>query len=178
MNEFRSITCCIDTRKLPDSFVGREIDRRFLNELPPEVDPCGENGEFHSFAFAGPLFAHEIPVRTRRKRSAGIPFCFAICYQSEMTTNSRSGLSKMTKSRFLLLAMIIAAAVSVRLIPYVLGAMGLTDVHQFTGFLWNFSPIMALFLFTGARFPDVAGRRGPWRPCCSAMWQSVCFWET
>ncbi len=60
----------------------------------------------------------------------------------------------MTKSRFLLLAMIIAAAVSVRLIPYVLGAMGLTDVHQFTGFLWNFSPIMALFLFTGARFPE------------------------
>ncbi len=62
--EFRSITCCIDTRKLCDSFVGREIDRRFLNELPPEVDPCGENGEFHSFACAGPLFAHEIRVRT------------------------------------------------------------------------------------------------------------------
>jgi uncharacterized protein (TIGR00290 family) len=63
-HEFRSITCCIDTRKLPDSFVGRQIDRQFLNELPAEVDPCGENGEFHSFACAGPLFAHEIPVRT------------------------------------------------------------------------------------------------------------------
>jgi hypothetical protein len=68
--------------------------------------------------------------------------------------NSHSGLSKMTKSRFLLLAIIIAAAVCIRLIPYVLGALGLTDVRQFAGFLWNFSPIMALYLFTGARFPE------------------------
>ena len=61
---FRSITCCIDTRKLDDSFVGREIDRRFLSELPAGVDPCGENGEFHSYACAGPLFDNEISVRT------------------------------------------------------------------------------------------------------------------
>jgi uncharacterized protein (TIGR00290 family) len=60
---FRSITCCIDTRKLDDSFVGREIDRQFLSELPAGVDPCGENGEFHSYVCAGPLFAEEIPVR-------------------------------------------------------------------------------------------------------------------
>jgi diphthamide synthase (EF-2-diphthine--ammonia ligase) len=60
---FRSITCCIDTRKLDDSFVGREIDRRFLDELPAGVDPCGENGEFHSYTCAGPLFDREIPVR-------------------------------------------------------------------------------------------------------------------
>ena len=63
-HEFRSITCCIDTRKLGDSFVGRQIDRQFLNELPPDVDPCGENGEFHSFACAGPVFAREIRIRT------------------------------------------------------------------------------------------------------------------
>lgn len=60
---FRSITCCIDTRKLDDSFVGREIDRRFLSELPMGVDPCGENGEFHSYTCAGPLFNCEISVR-------------------------------------------------------------------------------------------------------------------
>jgi len=60
---FRSITCCIDTTKLDDSFVGREINRRFLTELPAGVDPCGENGEFHSYTFAGPLFDHEISVR-------------------------------------------------------------------------------------------------------------------
>jgi uncharacterized protein (TIGR00290 family) len=60
---FRSITCCIDTRRLDDSFVGREIDRQFLNDLPAGVDPCGENGEFHSYTCAGPLFEREIPVR-------------------------------------------------------------------------------------------------------------------
>jgi uncharacterized protein (TIGR00290 family) len=59
---FRSITCCIDTRKLDDSFVGREIDRQFLDELPAGVDPCGENGEFHSYTCAGPMFADEISV--------------------------------------------------------------------------------------------------------------------
>jgi uncharacterized protein (TIGR00290 family) len=59
---FRSITCCIDTKKLDDSFVGREIDRQFLTDLPAGVDPCGENGEFHSYACAGPLFAEDIPV--------------------------------------------------------------------------------------------------------------------
>jgi len=61
---FRSITCCIDSRKLDDSFVGREIDRRFLSELPAGVDPCGENGEFHSYTCAGPVFDREISVRT------------------------------------------------------------------------------------------------------------------
>jgi uncharacterized protein (TIGR00290 family) len=61
---FRSITCCIDTRKLDDSFVGREIDRKFVRELPADVDPCGENGEFHSYNCAGPLFDREISVST------------------------------------------------------------------------------------------------------------------
>ena len=60
---FRSITCCIDTRKLDESFVGREIDRRFLDDLPAGVDPCGENGEFHSYTCSGPLFDREISVR-------------------------------------------------------------------------------------------------------------------
>ncbi len=60
---FRSVTCCIDTRRLDDSFVGREIDRQFLDDLPAGVDPCGENGEFHSYTCAAPLFDCEIPVR-------------------------------------------------------------------------------------------------------------------
>src|SRR5262245_18190952 len=50
--------------------------------------------------------------------------------------------------------MLITAAVSVRIIPYVLGALGLTDVRQFAGFLWNFSPISELFLFCGAHFSE------------------------
>ena len=73
---FRSITCCIDTRKLDDSFVGREIDRRFLSELPAGVDPCGENGEFHSYTCAGPLFDREISVRIgERLRRDSFLFC-------------------------------------------------------------------------------------------------------
>jgi uncharacterized protein (TIGR00290 family) len=53
---------CVDPRKLDRSFAGRIFDARFLVDLPGDVDPCGENGEFHSFAVAGPMFAHPVAV--------------------------------------------------------------------------------------------------------------------
>lgn len=53
---------CVDPRKLDRSFAGRAFDIQLLNDLPSDVDPCGENGEFHSFAFAGPMFTKEIAV--------------------------------------------------------------------------------------------------------------------
>jgi uncharacterized protein (TIGR00290 family) len=53
---------CVDPRKLNCKFVGRRFDAQMLSELPPDVDPCGENGEFHTFANAGPMFDREIPV--------------------------------------------------------------------------------------------------------------------
>ena len=53
---------CVDPRKLDRKFAGRRFDAQLLRELPTAVDPCGENGEFHTFASAGPMFAHEIPV--------------------------------------------------------------------------------------------------------------------
>ena len=53
---------CVDPRKLDRKFAGRRFDAQLLRELPAEVDPCGENGEFHTFANAGPMFAREIPV--------------------------------------------------------------------------------------------------------------------
>jgi diphthamide synthase (EF-2-diphthine--ammonia ligase) len=53
---------CIDPRKLDRSFSGRRFDASLLADLPPEVDPCGENGEFHTFACAGPMFREKIPV--------------------------------------------------------------------------------------------------------------------
>jgi diphthamide synthase (EF-2-diphthine--ammonia ligase) len=56
------LTCC-DPRKVPAEFAGREWDRTLLGELPEGVDPCGENGEFHSFCWAGPMFAREIRVK-------------------------------------------------------------------------------------------------------------------
>ena len=58
----RARITCIDPRHLPASFCGRIFDQNFLADLPPTVDPCGERGEFHSFAFEGPMFAEPIPV--------------------------------------------------------------------------------------------------------------------
>ena len=55
---------CIDPRRLDRSFAGRAFDRQLLGDLPAGVDPCGENGEFHSFAFAGPMFRTEITLKT------------------------------------------------------------------------------------------------------------------
>ncbi len=57
-------------------------------------------------------------------------------------------------SRFLPIAVMIVAPAAVRLMPYILGALGMGDVHDVTAFLWNFSPIAALFLFGGARLAD------------------------
>ena len=53
---FKAIVVSIDGSKLDRSFAGRELDMDFVNDLPAEVDPCGENGEFHSFVYAGPIF--------------------------------------------------------------------------------------------------------------------------
>jgi uncharacterized protein (TIGR00290 family) len=54
---------CVDPRRLSREFAGRRFDAQLLADLPPDVDPCGENGEFHSFACAGPMFRHAIHVR-------------------------------------------------------------------------------------------------------------------
>jgi diphthamide synthase (EF-2-diphthine--ammonia ligase) len=54
----------VDGAKLSRDFVGRRFDRAFLADLPPDVDACGENGEFHTFVFDGPLFRRPAPFRT------------------------------------------------------------------------------------------------------------------
>lgn len=61
---FKSVVVCVDTKQLDPSFCGREYDENFLQDLPPGVDPCGENGEFHTFCYDGPIFAK--PVRFSR----------------------------------------------------------------------------------------------------------------
>ena len=60
---FKSVITCVDSNVLDKSFVGREFDVQFLSELPHAVDPCGENGEFHSFVYDGPIFQEEISHR-------------------------------------------------------------------------------------------------------------------
>jgi uncharacterized protein (TIGR00290 family) len=58
---FKTITTCVNDKYLDKSFVGRIIDEDFLKDLPENVDPCGENGEFHTFVFDGPIFKNPIP---------------------------------------------------------------------------------------------------------------------
>jgi uncharacterized protein (TIGR00290 family) len=60
---FRAIAVCIDPRVLDSSFAGRELEESFFSDLPPGVDPCGENGEFHTFVFDGPIFRAPIHFR-------------------------------------------------------------------------------------------------------------------
>jgi uncharacterized protein (TIGR00290 family) len=57
---FRSIAVCVNPKVLDRSFAGRELDATFFADLPPQVDCCGENGEFHTFTFDGPIFKEAI----------------------------------------------------------------------------------------------------------------------
>jgi uncharacterized protein (TIGR00290 family) len=73
---FRAVTVCVDPKILDASFVGREIDEQFLAALPPEADPCGENGEFHSFVYDGPGFSAPVQFKLGEKvLRDGFHFC-------------------------------------------------------------------------------------------------------
>jgi uncharacterized protein (TIGR00290 family) len=61
---FKARVACVNAERLDSSFAGRLIDNEFLSQLPPGVDPCGENGEFHTFVFGGPCFKEEIKLNT------------------------------------------------------------------------------------------------------------------
>jgi uncharacterized protein (TIGR00290 family) len=60
----RARLTCVDPRQLAPGFAGREFDEALLADLPASVDPCGERGEFHSFAYAGPMFQRPVAIRT------------------------------------------------------------------------------------------------------------------
>jgi uncharacterized protein (TIGR00290 family) len=64
---FGTIICCVNDACLDQTAVGRQIDEEFIRALPPNVDPCGENGEFHSFAFAGPVFKEPVKFKVGEK---------------------------------------------------------------------------------------------------------------
>jgi len=73
---FRAVAVCIDGKILDKNFAGRELNREFFRDLPEGVDPCGENGEFHTFVFDGPIFREPVKCRTGEivKRD-GFIFC-------------------------------------------------------------------------------------------------------
>ena len=60
---FKAVIMCVDSNVLGKDFVGREYNEQFLAALPANVDPCGENGEFHSFVYDGPIFRERIPFK-------------------------------------------------------------------------------------------------------------------
>ena len=64
---FDSIICCVNDAYLDETALGRHIDADFIHWLPADVDPCGENGEFHSFAFAGPVFQQPLRIQIGEK---------------------------------------------------------------------------------------------------------------
>ena len=79
----RARVSCVDTRVLDASFAGREFDRHFLDELPPAIDPCGENGEFHTCVYAGPMFRTPMSIATG-DTVARDPFVWAELTKTEM----------------------------------------------------------------------------------------------
>lgn len=74
---FKAIITCVDTQVLPGEFTGRFFDPQFLTDLPGQIDPCGENGEFHSFVFDGPIFKERISFSVGEKvlRDGRFNFC-------------------------------------------------------------------------------------------------------
>lgn len=89
---FRSIAVCVNPKVLDRSFAGRELDASFFADLPAQVDCCGENGEFHTFAFSGPIFKE--PIRFRMgacvERDSFV-FCDLLMEKECQTYESASG---------------------------------------------------------------------------------------
>jgi uncharacterized protein (TIGR00290 family) len=73
---FQAVLCCVDTHVLGREFAGRLYNGQLLEALPPGVDPCGENGEFHSFVFAGPNLTRPVAFRTGECVLRDGRFCF------------------------------------------------------------------------------------------------------
>lgn len=73
---FEAVLVCVDPRRLDRSFAGRRFDAELLADLPPDVDPCGENGEFHTFVHAGPIFSAPITCQVGETvERDGFMFC-------------------------------------------------------------------------------------------------------
>ena len=78
----RARLSCIDAKVLDPAFAGREFDRKLLEDLPPKTDPCGENGEFHTFVYDGPMFRYPLRVAGGETRHVdGFVYADLIEYQ-------------------------------------------------------------------------------------------------
>ncbi|MFA5763892.1 MAG: diphthine--ammonia ligase [archaeon] len=79
-NKFKAILTCVDENHLSENFVGRYYDLKLLADLPKQIDPCGENGEFHSFVFEGPIFKNPLNIKKGKivKRDNRFWYCDVI----------------------------------------------------------------------------------------------------
>jgi len=85
----RATLVCVDPQKLAPEFAGRAFDEQLLADLPAGVDPCGENGEFHTCVHAGPMFRHEISVVTgERLQRDGFCYCDVLPEHQPVTSDS------------------------------------------------------------------------------------------
>ena len=73
---FRAVVVCVDTELLSREYAGREYNEDFVKDLPAEVDPCGENGEFHTFVYDGPIFSLPVQVQRGEKVLRDNRFCY------------------------------------------------------------------------------------------------------
>lgn len=83
---FKAMIICLNNNLLGEEFAGRVIDKKLIEDLPSNIDPCGENGEFHTFVFDGPIFKYPLPIQigpsTKRiypspkQGESGVPFLF------------------------------------------------------------------------------------------------------
>jgi len=81
----------VDPAKCPADLIGRDLDLDVVRRLPAAVDPCGENGEFHTFAYAGPMFQESIPIEAGG-RVLRDGFLFAdVLLRSQVTAHQSSG---------------------------------------------------------------------------------------
>ncbi len=91
---FHAIVVCVDPNQLDPSFCGREFDSEMLEDLPPDVDPCGENGEFHTFVYDGPIFRDPVAVvRGEVVRRDGFQFCDLLSPENADSTQRGKGVS-------------------------------------------------------------------------------------
>jgi uncharacterized protein (TIGR00290 family) len=95
---FKAIVTCIDGKKLEAGFAGRIIDESFLADLPTHVDPCGENGEFHTFVFAGPTFKNEVQFsRGEIVQREGFWFCDLVPQEGTRGKNGTNGTENLSR---------------------------------------------------------------------------------
>jgi uncharacterized protein (TIGR00290 family) len=84
---FEAVLVCVDPRRLDPSFAGRRFDAELLADLPPDVDPCGENGEFHTFVHAGPIFSTPIVCQVGETLERdGFVFCDVLATDASVRT--------------------------------------------------------------------------------------------